>query len=149
MVSLSRFLAIEAVVSAVINGLLSAAFVMLFFSGRGTISAYGAGGFAPDFPIQSFMVALMSVTVPSLIAKKRLAAGALAPLSAASAGPLWRRAVFAALGAAVALGGAAMVASVPVPSLGFAALLTVKVVYGALLGASLTVWALKRIVIAA
>jgi len=143
---LSRFLAIEAGVSAVINGALSAGFAALLFSGRESIPAFGNGGFAPDFPVQTFMVALMSVTVPSLIARARLRSGGLAGAVAAPAGPLWRRALGTALAAAVGLGGAAMLLSLVVPPLAFPTLLGIKVAYGAGLAALVTPWALSRVV---
>lgn len=146
MASLSRFLAIEAGVSAVINGALSAGFAVLLFSGRGLVPAFGSGGFAPDFPVQTFMVALMSVTVPSLIARARLRSGGLPPLAPAEAGPLWRRALGTALAAAVGLGGAAMLLSLAAAPLAFSTLLAIKVAYGAALAAVVTPWALKRVV---
>jgi hypothetical protein len=149
MSSLSRFLTIEAAVSAVINGALSAGFTALLFSGRGVVPPYGQGGYAMDFPIQSFMVALMSVTVPSLIVQARLRSGKLAFLRGASAGPLWRRSVGAAFAAAAVLGGAAMAVSLAAPPLAFANLMALKIAYGAALGAVLTTWALKRLVAAA
>jgi hypothetical protein len=149
MSNLSRFLAIEAGVSALINGALSAGFTVILFSGKGEVPPFGADGFALDFPIQSFMVALMSVTAPSLIVQARLRSGKLAFLRAAPVSSLWRRALGAALAAAAVLGGAAMLASLAAPPLAFASLMAIKIAYGAGLGAVLTVWALRRIVAAA
>lgn len=142
----TRFLTVEAATSGTINAALSVAFAVAVFSGHPAIPPAGGGGFAVDFLPQTFMVTLMGVAVPSLIVRKRLRAGGLPQLATAETGPLWRRALLAALVAAIAVGGAAAGLSLASPPLPFATLLALKAAYGGVLGALVTVWALRRLV---
>lgn len=142
----TRFLTVEAATSGTINAALSVAFAMAVFSGHPLIPATGGGGFAADFLPQTFMVSLMGITVPSLIVRKRLRTGGLPLFAPVEAGPLWRRALVAAIVVTVAVGGAAAGLSLISPPLPFATLLGLKAVYGGVLGAAVTAWALRRLV---
>jgi hypothetical protein len=139
-----RFLMIEAATSGVINAALSVAFALPIFLGKETIPPMGARGFGPDFLIQTFMVTLMGVTVPSLIVRKRLRDGRLPEFVSSETGPLWKRALLGALLATVLVGGAAMALSSLSPALPFMTLLPMKAVYGGLLGATVTIWAVRK-----
>lgn len=142
----TRFLTIEAITSGAINAVLSIAFAAAVFAGHPIIPATGAGGFAPDVLPQTFMVTLMGTAVPSLIVRGRLRSGRLPGFESVEAGPLWRRALGAAIAVTVVAGGGAFAISLAAPPLSFAALLALKAAYGGALGASVTIWALKKLV---
>ena len=142
----ARFLTIEAIASGAINAALSVAFAAAVFAGKPVIPATGAGGFAPDVLPQTFMVTLMGAAAPSLIARGRLRAGRLPGFESIEAGPLWRRALMVAVAVTTVVGGGAFAISLAAPPVPFAALLALKAVYGAALGATVTVWALKKLV---
>ncbi|SFK40055.1 hypothetical protein [Caulobacter sp. UNC279MFTsu5.1] len=139
------YILVETGVSVAINAALSAGFTWLLFHGRAPIAPFGERGFAADFPVQTFMVALMSVLVPSLIARARLRAGRLtaAPPLWVGRWPLWARALGLAVPAAIGLGGLAMAAASLAGPLSLPALLAFKTLYGAVLAAVVTPWALR------
>lgn len=142
----ARFLTIEAVTSGAINAVLSLAFAAAVFAGKPVIPATGAGGFAPDVLPQTFMVTLMGAAVPSLIVRARLRAGRLPGFESVEAGPLWRRALVAAIVVTLVVGGGAFAISLAAPPVSFPALLALKAAYGAALGATITIWALRKLV---
>ena len=77
-----RYFATEMVVAAMINAVLSIAFGFLVFGGRAAAPVAGLGGVAADALPQSFMIALMSCLVPTLLTRRRMAAGTVAPMPA-------------------------------------------------------------------
>ena len=134
----------ETAVAVAINGAFSALFAWLAFGGR----AATAQEVASDALPQSFAIALMTTLVPTLITRKRLRAGAVAPLSRANRlpGNLLLRALL--VGALAALVGGALHWFVVRP-LGpetwrFELLLPYKVAYGALLALAIAPPILRR-----
>lgn len=75
-----RYIAVETAISIVINVLISALFMFAVFGRTPLIELWGPRGLAVDFIPQSFMIAAMSVLVPTLIARKRIREGALSSL---------------------------------------------------------------------
>jgi len=67
-----RYVAVETVISMVINTLISVGFVYLAFGGTGWIAT---AALIPDALPQSFMIALMGTIVPALLTRKRMRAG--------------------------------------------------------------------------
>jgi hypothetical protein len=133
-----RYLAVETLISVVINSAISFAFAWLMFH---TSSAISARALIVDSIPQSFMIALMSVVVPGFLTSRRLAAGQIAPLPGKAVRyPLAARAIAAALAAALCglLLHLAVLAMVAPNAIGFTTLLALKVVYGAGLAAIVT-----------
>ncbi|MET3761699.1 hypothetical protein [Sphingomonas sp. UYEF23] len=133
-----RYVRTEMAIAAVINAALSAVFVWLAFGGQAVVPVLGWRGLAVDTVPQSLMVALMSCLVPTVLTRRRLAAGRVTALSAGRRWP--RHALVRALLVAVpiaALAGLAGVAVLPLtgPSWSFGAVAALKPLYGALLGA--------------
>lgn len=143
----ARYVAIETLVGVVINSVLSLGFTLLAIGGRGVVPWWGPGGVAFDFIPQVFMITLATTLATTLIARKRLKAGAVAPLTSADAGWLARapanpflRAVLFGLAVAIVLVPASLLALSASGSREMSALnlIMLKVVYGAVLAALLT-----------
>jgi hypothetical protein len=130
----------EAVISIVINAVLSLAFFLAFFGVAPRLLQWGApDNLALDFVPQSIAVSLMSALVPALIARKKLGGGLpVLPI-------LLRAALFAVAGGV--LGGvmAFAVVALGLPAIGWSAALPVKMIYGGALGALVAVLALRRL----
>ena len=62
---MSRYILVETAISVAINAAISACFAFLVFGGRTGIALWGSGGLALDFAPQTFMIAMMSVVVPT------------------------------------------------------------------------------------
>lgn len=145
---MSRYIVIETAISVIINAAISAGFAFLVFGGRPDIGLWGSAGLALDFVPQTFMIAMMSVLVPTALTRRRIRAGVLRPDS----GPpsrlprhLFVRGLFVSVVATVVLGGAAtalLAASWSGP-VGFAAVLPLKILYGAGVALIVTPLALK------
>jgi hypothetical protein len=73
-----RYIALETMISVVINVGFSALFFFLVFGRTEQIALWGPGGFAFDYLPQTFMITLMSVIVPTLLTRKRVAEGKVA-----------------------------------------------------------------------
>lgn len=133
-----RYVRTEMAIAAVINAALSAVFVWLAFGGEAVVPVLGWRGLAVDTVPQSLMVALMSCLVPTVLTRRRLAAGRVTALSPGHRWP--RHALVRALLVAVpiaALAGLVGAAVLPLtgPSWPFGAVAALKPLYGALLGA--------------
>lgn len=133
-----RYVRTEMAIAAVINAALSAVFVWLVFGGQAVVPVLGWRGLAVDTVPQSLMVALMSCLVPTVLTRRRLAAGRVTALSAGRRWP--RHALVRALLVAVpiaALAGLVGAAVLPLTgsSWSFGAVAALKPLYGALLGA--------------
>jgi hypothetical protein len=134
-----------------INGLLSAAFAWLVFGSRRAVALWGLHGLALDFVPQTFVIALMSVIVPSLIARRRLAAGLLRPIERSRPSRLprslaWRALLIALLTTAFAGGIAVLVLrSVLERPLSIDAVYALKVSYGVLIGIVVTPIGLRAV----
>jgi hypothetical protein len=140
-----RYLRVEAAISVGINAAMSIAFVLLVFHDQARVAV---GALVRDALPQSFMVALMSTAVPTLLTRRRLRAGAVAPLPRSGLG-LPANVAVRSLSIAllvVALAGVAhwlllprlLPAAVP-----FGSVLVGKAVYGGLLGAAVTLVAVR------
>jgi hypothetical protein len=143
-----RYIVIETLISMAINAAMSAAFAFLVFGGSAEIDLWGAGGLALDFAPQTFMIALMSALVPTALTRRRVRAGTLSRGS----GQLSRlprnlliRALVAASVATVLLGGVAIavLAATWSGALSFAAVLPLKIIYGAAVALLVTPLALR------
>lgn len=144
---MQRYVLVETFIGMVINAAISAGFAFLVFGGRAAVGLWGADGLALDFVPQTFMVALMSALVPSLLTRRRIAAGAIRAGGPPSPLPrnLLLRALLLALLATILLGGVAtlilaLVLNGPVP---FWTLLPFKIAYGAFVAALITPMALR------
>ncbi|QAY78117.1 hypothetical protein [Sphingosinicella sp. BN140058] len=129
-----RYIAREAAIGVAINGALSALFAWLVFAG--TTPAPVEAVARDAFP-QSFMIALMTTVVPTLLTHRRLRAGAVAPLAAVPMLPraLLVRAALVAMTAAFLTGGAhvLLLPRLAGPFWPLLPLLAYKIVYGGLL----------------
>lgn len=143
-----RYLLVETTISVVINSALSLFFAWVVFGKLEVIELAGPAGLAMDFLPQTFMVALMSTLVPTLLTRKRvrqsrIAALATAPMSLPR--NVLLRALLVAVVAVLVLGGAAMLLTPmlvagPMPQRSAYAL---KVAYGALISVPITLLALR------
>ena len=141
-----RYFAAEMAVAAVISAVLSIAFVWILFGDNAVVPVSGWSGVAADAVPQSFMIALMSCFVPTLLTRRRIAAGRVARLPQ---GPLLPRhpLLRAALVALVVAVAAGVVHAVVAPLFGanwrFGTVLVFKPTYGALLGAAVAAGAIR------
>lgn len=71
----SRLLIRETIVSALINGAISAGFFLAMFGFSGPVVIWGVGNFVFDFAPQGFAVAFFAAFVPSLILAKAMRSG--------------------------------------------------------------------------
>lgn len=139
-----RYLTTEAAVSAGVNAALSVVFVLLAFGG---MAAVGVPALVADAVPQSFMITLMASLVPALLTRKRLARGAIAPLRGRprSGGVVMVSLLSAAVVAALAWGlHLALLPLLSPAAVPFGAVLAGKAVYGALLGAGVSLIAVRR-----
>lgn len=133
-----RYVAVETLISVVINTAISIGFGWLAFGGASSVATRAT---ILDAVPQSFMITLMSVIVPGLLTSRRIAAGRIAPrVGMPVRWPLAVRAIAAAVVAALA--GPALNAVVLTRwfpnTIGFESLLAIKAVYGAALAAIVT-----------
>ncbi len=78
----------ETVVSTVINTILSVVFAFLAAGGQDRVPLWGGRGMAVDFVPTVFMITLVTTIAVTLITRKRMRAGKVAPLPAGEGGPL-------------------------------------------------------------
>ena len=144
---MSRYIIVETLIGMVINAAISAGFAFFVFGARDEVGLWGADGLALDFVPQTFMVALMSALVPSLLTRRRVAAGAIHARGTPSPLPrnLLLRALLLALLATILLGGGATIILAFLLSgpVAFGILLPFKIAYGALVSALVTPLALR------
>lgn len=141
-----RYLAIEAGIGAAINGVLSLGFVFLMFGRLLQVPVFGAGGLIVDAVPQSFMVGLMSALVPTLLTRRRVASGAVAPSGVPvrlPRHPIARAVMLAAAATVLGVGVQAAVLAGGPEYWDFAAVALGKTVYGMALGAVMTVFAAR------
>lgn len=128
-----RYVRRETAVSVAINGALSAGITWLVLGGLGAIPLWGFGNFVLDFVPQSFMIGLMGALVPGLLARRAAGGGGAtgAIVARALTFGIFAAAAGTTLAAGIAtLGGAG--------TIGFAAALVIKIVYGCLLALIVT-----------
>ncbi len=68
----TRYIVVETAISMFINMILSALFMALVFGKQDRIELWGPHGLALDCAPQTFMISLMSVLIPTAIARRRL-----------------------------------------------------------------------------
>ena len=128
--------------SIVINTVLSLGFFLAAFGRTDPVQVWGIGAYAFDFVPQSFMIALMSTLVPGLLTAKRLRAGAVGRLDAASRWPssLVLRAIVLAVASAVIGAGLAtlVLRALGAEGIPWGVALAAKLAYGAALAAAVT-----------
>lgn len=140
-----RYVRTEMIVAAIINAVLSIVFLLIMFGGQQTIAVGGRGGLVVDAVPQTLMIVLMSVLVPTLLTRRRLAAGRIAPLTGT---PRWPRNVLlrGMLAATVAAAIAWILHAALMPLTGanwaFQTALSFKTAYGAILGATVARFAI-------
>lgn len=138
----ARYIGRETAISSAINAAISAGFFLAVFGFGAAIEVWGLGNYAFDFLPQSFAVAFFGCFVPSLLTRRALLAGKV--LSATGTVPtksgLFVKSVLSGA-IAVIVGGGLWLAGLwvsgaasiePVPAF------TLKIVYGAALGALVT-----------
>ncbi|MDF0544438.1 hypothetical protein PX699_18970 [Sphingobium sp. H39-3-25] len=135
----------EASTAFFINAALSIAFFLGMFRTRATLAWGAPDGLAIDFVPQSIAVCLMSALVPVLIARRRVMNAGIVDVIGV------RKVVLLALCLALAggaLGGllAWMMLSLGLSPITWHTALAGKAIYGGLLGAVITKWALRRLV---
>ena len=136
-----RYVRSETAVSAGINASFSLLFVLLVFGVSGDVPVWGFGNFVFDFLPQSFAIGLMATLVPALLTRKAIAAGRVdGSFHGARPGSVVRLALRNALLAAVTgtTVWAAAFFILGTEAIAFPAALSVKIGYGALLGAIVT-----------
>jgi hypothetical protein len=139
-----RYVRTEMIVAAIINAILSIVFMLIMFGGQQTVAVSGRGGLVVDAVPQTLMIALMSTLVPTILTRRRIAMARIAPLLGS---PRWPRNVLMRSGL-VASGTAAIawiLHAIVMPPIGpiwpFLPALVFKVVYGAILGATISRYA--------
>lgn len=141
-----RYLAVETAIGAVINAVLSLAFVLLIFGRMTMVPVFGAGGLIVDAVPQTLMVSLMSMLVPGLLTRKRLREGKVAGAPPPGIVTIVARAVIVALVAMVVLTGLQfMILSLGPSAYPFGAVLVAKMLYGAILGALVARYGVRRL----
>jgi hypothetical protein len=133
-----------------INAALSALFVFLIFGGRDRIPLWGMGGLAFDFLPQTFIIAFMATLVPSVLTRQALHSGKVAAVEG-HAPKLPRNLFLRALLIPVLVSIVAMplailaLASISPWPLPFAAVLPMKILYGAAVACVVTSCALRAV----
>ncbi|WP_317929547.1 hypothetical protein [Halioxenophilus sp. WMMB6] len=142
--SYKKIILIETLISAVINGVISAAITLAMFS---SLSVVPIVEVIKDSIPQTFFVSFFSVAIPTFIIRARLKSGRVLPV--AHRPNRWPqatilRAIVIALLLTLLLATVHFLAFSPMRELtvGFTSLLAFKVVYGLLLSAFVTPWAL-------
>ena len=150
MVSRTQYIATETAVSIVINGALSVGFVFLVFHGMSKVAVGGRHGIILDMAPQTFMVTLMACLVPALLTRSRQHSGRLAwhtGTTKALLSRIWIRAFGAALLTTFVVVGlsAAAFPHLFADGVGFGALVIGKAIFGMILAAVVTPWAITRV----
>lgn len=130
-----KYLIVETLVSVVVNGAISALFVVLAFAGRSEVDLWGPGNLAVDLLPQTFAVAFMSVLVPTILTRKRLRSGKLGRAEGVSSRlprNLWLRSLLLAVAATVLIAGTmiALLAALWSGPIAYGDLFLLKVLYG-------------------
>jgi len=150
-VSPAAFLARETAISVVINAALSAGFCWLIFGGKSVVPIWGVQGLVVDYLPQGFMIGLMGVLVPGLLARRAQVAGRFGgslivpgPISAVVKRALIVAAAGAALATAMAAVGFALWGRQYLPVTGA---MLLKIAGGALLALIVTPPAIRAAII--
>ena len=151
--AIRRHLYRETAISIAINMVLSAVFFLAVFGRTDPVPVWRGMGLAADMVPQSFMVGLMGALVPSLLTRKRIAAGLLPGAWAPAPSPaaVFGRALSLAIAAVLigAGGTAALLALSGMTMIPSAVALPLKILFGGIEGAIVTPIALRAIIAAA
>jgi hypothetical protein len=145
----TRYILVETAISIFINVLISALFMALVFGKLDRIELWGPHGLALDFAPQTFMISLMSVLIPTAIARRRLRMRRIAGYSGVQGidwlRNMWWRALFIAFSLTVTLGAVSVgvVAVIWKGPVGFWTAFPFKLLYGALVALIATSMALR------
>ena len=145
----AKYLAVETVGSAVVNGILNFAAAFAIFHSRSLVPAAGPAGLSRDLIGETFLVAALSVLVPSLIARRRRRAGTLPILTnrrPKPTGNLYLRAMIAGLifTSVLAPCNALLLPRIFPAGVSFHNVLLFKTLYGTILGAITTLIAVRK-----
>jgi hypothetical protein len=145
-----QYVVVETLISVAINTALSVGFVFLVFHGQSQIPPTGRRGSAADMAPQTFMVVLMSCFVPGLLTRRRLLAGTLSWHEAkgnALLSKVWlAAAILALLATCLAVAVSWSILPYLLPSeITFRSLAIGKALFGMLLGAIVTPWAIAGV----
>jgi hypothetical protein len=139
----------ETIVSAAINGTIGALFFFAVFGTAGRVAVGEWNGYAFDFLPQSAAVALMACLVPGLIARRAQLAGRLSAWAERPATLPWLlRAAFVSVLSGLTLGAGITLLWLAgdIATLRWPIALSIKIIYGAALGATVTWCVLRRMV---
>ncbi|GGF76361.1 hypothetical protein [Alteromonas lipolytica] len=146
----SGYIKRETCIGLVINALFSLLFVWLIFGGQADVSLTGEQGLIIDSIPQGLAIGLLGSFFPSMLTRKRLAAGAIHPPanvrtpSALPQLPFLRALIFALISALVSLGLFTLLSVVSgLAAISFIQALVIKVFWGALLGGAVSNIALR------
>lgn len=145
----SNYLAVETAGSGVVNGILNFAAAFALFHGRSRVPATGPASLLRDLIGETFLVTALSMLVPALIARRRRRAGTL-PIYTGSRpkppGNLYLRAFLAGLiFTCVCMPFNALLLPGIFPGgVSFRNVLLYKTLYGTVLGAIVTLLAVRR-----
>ena len=132
-----HYLAVEASIGFAISAVLSLVFCFLVFGRQALVPVGGAGGLIVDSLPQSFMVALMSSLVPTLLTRRRVRSGAVPCREGRGRLPshaLLRALLFACCAAGIGGVLTAIILTFGPGEWPFAPMAMIKTAYGALLG---------------
>jgi hypothetical protein len=146
----TRYIATETLISIAINVALSIGFVFVVFHGVPTVEVGGRHGMIIDMAPQTFMVTLMSCLVPGLLTRNRHAAGRLAWHESGArivvSKIILRAVVVAVFGTCVVLTLSALTfPHLFAGGLRFGTFLIGKAIFGGILAAIVTPWAIARV----
>lgn len=140
----------ETLIGSVINGAISAGFYFAVFNGQVAPAVWGTRGLVVDGLPQGFMIGLMSVLVPTLLARKAVSNGKLERTGQGAGAPrsLVVRALLGAVaGLAIITGVSALLGLVTgAEAVAFGAGLALKVAAGILLPWALTPAAIRAVI---
>lgn len=142
MYQIKKYILIETSINIIITIIIT---VIVFFIGFGATSklpVWGMGGYAFDFVPQAFLTALISILVPGVIMRKRIARGVLSPAAVDLPYPrplILRGLLYGLLSVVVGSGGVALLLTVGhVNEIDWLAAFVAKAGFGALLAAIIT-----------
>ena len=143
----SRYLAVEAAIGAIFAGTFSLGFCALFFARLSAVPVFG-NGLIVDAAPQTFMVTLLAGLFATLLARKRIAAGALAPAAGGlirlPRNAVLRVGLLALIVTPIGVGLTALSLFAGPEHLPILPVLVAKTVYGAVLGAAVAAGCARR-----
>lgn len=142
-----RYVRTEMIVAAIINAVLSIVFTLIVFGGKQMVPVGGRSGLIVDAAPQTLTIAMMSMLVPTLLTRKRVACGRIAPLPGPSRWPsnvLIRSMLIAVVAVTIALVLHRTFMPLAGSSWPFSPTVIFKATYGAILGAAISGYAVVK-----